>query len=201
MKLKKLELLGEGVIKNAWEATPNEIGSAKQIITVKDLIGKTYSSGAINLQEMKGTLTTLSNSYITQSSVEIAKYVEVTKTAITSLESYNNVINTYRKVKPLVKTAVNIGGLVWNFANAGEMSQDVLQYILTKAQAEVLNKVSTEWENFMNTPILIVLGEGTEDVVETYNEVYDACKEIVNDYLLDLSTNMEEFFKACKKNE
>ena len=199
IEAKKLELLGEGVIKNAWEATPNEIGSAKQIITVKDLIGKTYSSGAINLQEMKGTLTTLSNSYITQSSVEIAKYVEVTKTAITSLESYNNVINTYRKVKPLVKTAVNIGGLVWNFANAGEMSQDVLQYILTKAQAEVLNKVSTEWESFMNTPILIVLGEGTEDVVETYNEVYDACKEIVNDYLLDLSTNMEEFLKLVRK--
>lgn len=28
IEAKKLELLGEGVIKNAWEATPNEIGSA-----------------------------------------------------------------------------------------------------------------------------------------------------------------------------
>ena len=129
---KRLEAESGGIVKDYWETTATEKRDAKQIITVKDLAGKTYSSGAVSLQEMSSTLSTLSNSYIAESSAEIAGLIDTTKTAISTFQGYNNVISTYRKVKPIMKTAVNIGGLVFNFANAGEMAQDVLQYILDR---------------------------------------------------------------------
>ena len=196
---KRLEAESGGIVKDYWETTATERRDAKQIITVKDLAGITYSSGAVSLQEMSSTLSTLSNSYVAESSAEIAGLIDTTKTAISTFQGYNNVISTYRKVKPIMKTAVNIGGLVFNFANAGEMAQDVLQYILVKAKAEVMKNIDAGWTSFMNTPILVVLGDSVENVVDTYNEIYNACKDVLNEYLLDLSTNLGEFLELVRR--
>lgn len=196
---KRLEAESGGIVKDYWETTATEKRDAKQIITIKDLAGITYSSGAVSLQEMSSTLSTLSNSYVAESSAEIAGLIDTTKTAISTFQGYNNVISTYRKVKPIMKTAVNIGGLVFNFANAGEMAQDVLQYILVKAKAEVMKNIDAGWTSFMNTPILVVLGDSAENVVDTYNEIYNACKDVLNEYLLELSTNLGEFLELVRR--
>ena len=199
LEKKRKELDELGVVKNAWEATPLEIEKSKQIITVKDLLGKTYSSGALSLGEMASSLTTLSNTKIAESSEKVSSFITGTREAITSLEGYNAVISTYRKVKPVVKTAVNIGGLVFNFANAGEMAQDVLQYILVKAQEEVMGKITDKWSEFMDTPVLIVLGEDVENVVETYNELRNLFKSVLNDFLTDLSSDINVFLDLVRK--
>ena len=192
-------------MKWAWDSNDSEINSEKYVYRMKDLLDLKNKSNSLTINELEDAVKTFEKSFIAKSSSKINGYVGNLKNALSSLKTYNAIVETYRIVKPIVKTAVNIGGIVWNFANATEIAQDVLQYVLREFQGKVRDFLLRIKDEFMNLPIFIITkGSSFSDIsaeliLDSYLEMSERANTIALDEMKDLSYNLDSYLEMVRK--
>jgi hypothetical protein len=192
-------------MKWAWDSNDGEINSAKYVYRMKDLLDLKSKSNSLTINELEDAVKTFEKSFIAKSSSKINGYVGDLKNALSSLKTYNAIVETYRIVKPIVKTAVNIGGIVWNFANAKEIAQDVLQYVLREFQGKVRDFLLRIKDEFMNLPIFIITkGSSFSDIsaeliLDSYLEMSEKANTIALNAMKDLSYNLDSYLEMVRK--
>lgn len=155
-------------IKNiTFDTSPENISNAIKVYTVGDLIGLADNLRSLDINDVKTKIYDFANSSLAKATPEIEKQINGLKSAITTLDVVEKTVEIYRVAKPLVKLAVNLGGVWLNFANVGEIAQDVLQLAFRFTLEEGRKLLDKFLEQILNMPILLSLGDGDASTVIT----------------------------------
>lgn len=178
-------------IKNiSFDLTSENIKKAKKVYTIADLLEVGDNPFAVELSEAKNKINNFANSKISKTNKKIQESIGGIYGAITTLDIINKTATAYRKVKPKVKLAVNVGGIWRNFANIGEIAQDAVQMVFRDLVGKGKETLERYLTNFFQTPIMLKLGddEGESEVIlSKYKEYESKFKEEISNYLIDLS--------------
>lgn len=176
-------------IKNiSYDLTQENLNKAENIFRIKDIIDVGDNPLAVSKQEISYKLGEFSKSNIAKHNTNIQGAINGVQSAITVLNIAEKTTEAFKIVKPIVKKAVNVGGIWLNFANVGEIAQDVLQLAFRYLVGLGKDKLIEQINKVLEIPLFISLGDDDSDaIIGIINELETEIKKAIGDFLLDLS--------------
>ena len=172
-----------------FDLSSKNLSKATKIYTIADVIGLADSTKALTISEAKKALNEFSNSYLSKANEKIQPAIQNINTALTSLDIVTKTVEIYRVAKPAVKLAVNIGGIVFNFANTLEIAQDALSLAFRYAVGEGKKLLEELLINFLRTPLFATLGDEETNIaiIDKYREFEEEYREFITEFLLNIT--------------